>query len=959
MNIVKTFKPLLIQAFTIVSVLLTMLVSCKEKHNDSAQIEQHKHMVDSIFSSIESLDSLNDIIAEYEKQNDIYALIVAYKNIGKKYRNKSCFEEAIMNHQQGLRLAVIMEDTVEQVRALNDLGTDYRRLGVLDMASDFHMQALTLTDKYSDKTTDVAHKNRVVSLNGLGNVLLTLNDTETADSILRLALQGEHELGSALGQAINYANLGSLFEEKGEIDSAWVYYRNSMAQNELAHSDIGIALCHIHFGRLLEKQKKYNESKKEYLMAYNDMKRNADEWHWLESCIALGCLDITMGNLAEAKSYLEEAKTTAAKIKSKEHLAEIYELFYNIYKREGNTEAALENYIRSDIYSDSVMSPKTLNGIQDMRLRIERQRKQDEIDLANKNLLLEKKSKTSAYIVLWAVVVTMFLIAGFMFYVIRGRLRRQEELKKMQEARERFFTNITHEFRTPLTVIQGLAAELLKNSDSKSQHPIDQRETARTILHAGSCLMQLVNQLLDINKVQSAIGMSKWYHGNIVAFIEMVKESFREFAVSKHIDLIYKPMQNEVEMDFVPDYMHKILQNLISNSLKFTAELGKIEIVSSVVGRKFQISVSDNGCGIDEKALLYIFEPFYQAGHDSQNIGSGIGLSLVKQLVEHMDGHISVESKKGKGTRFTIDIPLKHGTTALPKFDKTQYVEPDFPVFENSEPVAETNSEGGEMCPTVLVVEDNNDVAIYIGTLLRGKYNVHYAVNGVEGLDKAKELMPDIIITDIMMPEMDGYELCSEVRASELLSHIPLIIVTAKQSEEDRIKGLEAGADAFLIKPFNAHELALRMSNLLNMRRQIIQRSKAISDPTASKENCNEENISGKRNAAEREFLTKVSDVAFSLMRSGKLDAETLASHVFVSRVQLNRKLQAVTGLNTSAFIIRTRINYAKRLLDSDINMPVGDIAVKCGYDDIAYFSRVFKQVTQLTPSQWRKRIDK
>ena len=343
---------------------------------------------------------------------------------GKDYRDQSNFKLALTYHQKAVNLATSISDTIEMVKALNNVGTDYRRLGIYDIASQYHYNALMLTMQYSDKKSEQAKKNRVVSLNGLGNIYLTIGNMQQADSIFRQALRGERELNSPLGQAINYANIGSIFEDQQNIDSAWVYYRLSMTKNIQAKSELGVALCYTHYGRLYEKQKIYDEAIKQYQTAYTLMQKKSDHWHALEALIPLANIYILQNDIPQARQLLDKANDIATEIQSKEHLQRIQLLYYNIYKQQGQTQKALDAYILAKQYQDSVVNIKTLNDIQNMRINIERQRKQDELKLIQNNLILERKAKSIAYFALFAVVIAALLSIA-LFYILRTQRSQQ------------------------------------------------------------------------------------------------------------------------------------------------------------------------------------------------------------------------------------------------------------------------------------------------------------------------------------------------------------------------------------------------------------------------------------------------------------------------------------------------------------------------------------------------------
>lgn len=947
--------------FLLIVLSMLLLTACR-RNAPTGSFDRQRYQIDSILNRCDDIDSLKLMVTAYEKTGNRLGLSSALRILGKVYRDQSRFEEAIDCHQRSLKVSEMQGDTIEHVRNLNNLGTDYRRLGILDMASDCHYQALSLSMSFSDKTSDEALKNYTVSLNGLGNVYLDLNNYELADSIFHVALATEKRLGSQLGQAINYANIGSVLEKAGQLDSAYHYYEQSLHCNEAAGSQLGISLCHIYFGNILQKKQQPERAIQEYAKAYEQLEQEGDTWHWLESCLSLSRIYAKQGKAAQAHQYLKLAEQKATEIKSTEHLAEIHTQLYQLARREGNVNGALDHYLIADRYGDSLFNLRTMNHIQNLRLKIERQRNDEAVKLAENNLELERQSRNVAYLALAAMFMAFLLVLLLMMNHIRNRARRQQMARELQDARENFFTNVTHEFRTPLTVILGLTQQLKQGIRKEQEQTSTNASTAKpvqamgkgnmqnaldAIERQGNHLLQLINQLLDISKVKSSVGDSEWTHGNVVAFIRMLVENYHQYAMSRQIELSYNPDQNLVEMDFVPDYIEKIISNLLSNSLKYTKPYGHITIVTRKLNdNQLQLMVKDDGIGISPDVLPHVFKPFYQGSDDIGNIGTGIGLSLVKSVTEAMKGTISVSSTPDVGTTFTITIPLKHSDTQPKLFSIDDYTTTNSHISDDdTRPLDE--EETAETATRVLIVEDNSDVAYYIGQLLTTEhYNVYYAQDGQEGMSRARDLMPDIIITDLMMPGMDGLAFCRQLRASELLSHIPIIIITAKASDVDRISGFEAGVDAYLVKPFNAAELHVRIKKLLEQRRQLREKFSQVLDEDKA--------IAEELKPADQQFIAKAKEVVLSLMKSRQVDAETLANHMFVSRAQLNRKLQAISGLTTTAFITQVRIRQAKRLLANNPDMPISEVSMKCGYDDVAYFSRTFKQTTGVTPSQFK-----
>ncbi|OLQ19780.1 hybrid sensor histidine kinase/response regulator [Tannerella forsythia] len=909
-----------------------LLVSCGKK--SVSFTPDKRKMADSIVRSAHDIDSLALLQKRMESEGDRLGSIIALREWGKVLRNESRFEEALNVHSKGQQQAEAVGDTLEWVQALNNIGTDYRRMGVLDVAQEYHYRAWTLSEECAD-TSFTARKNRAISLNGLGNIYMTLGNYERADSALRMALEGERQLHSALGQAINYANLGSIFEHRGQTDSAWVYYRKSMALNTEAGSTLGISLCHTYFGSLYEKARQYGKATEEYETAYRLMQESKDEWHALNSLIALADIYHTTGNDAKEMEYLGKAKAIAERIKSPEHLAEIHTLYYKHYKQTGDYRTALSSYEQAMTMQDSVLNMEKVNRIQNTSLNIERNRQAREMGEARHRLEQERTARYVGFGVLGIVLLVLSGVLTIVLYTNRLHRRNHLALKRLSALRENFFTNITHEFRTPLTVILGLSHNL-QDADTEAV-----RENARTIERQGKGLLTLINQLLDISKIKSSVGNPDWCNGNITAHLTMIIEAYRDYARSRNIDLHFLARE-AVEMDFVPDYVSKVMNNLLSNAFKFTPEYGKVSVLVWREGNCLFLDVSDTGEGIDKETVSHVFEPFYQAETEARSIGTGVGLALVKQIIDAVEGSITVESTVGKGTTFHIHVPIHHDSKR--KMDSTMI--DSAPLLPENETTLADSENDDNQC-RLLVIEDNHDIAAYIGSLFADRYAVSYAANGKEGMEKALDLVPDLIITDLMMPGMDGLEVCRQVRGNEIINHIPIIVVTAKITEEERIKGLEAGADAYISKPFNADELRTRVEKLLDRHHRLRDKFSNIADTDKEQ----------KLTDAERRFLAKAVDFIYHLLDKRHLDVNTLAEKLYMSPRQLHRKLVAITGDSPATYMLKIKMQKARNLLETKPGLTIEDIAEHCGFEHTPNFYSAFKKTYGVTPMDYRRGI--
>lgn len=920
---------------------LSILFACR-KSDSPLYSEEARKEIDSILQKNCNTDSLLIFLDSFKVANNMYGQVATYGQLGKVYRENASFDDAIQYHKKGLEMATQMNDTLEIVKALNNLGTNYRRIGILTEASEYHFRALGLIEKMKGRTYDIK-KNRLVAMNGIGNIYLSLGNNNAAERVFRNSLAGEKELNSALGQAINTANLGFIFESREEYDSAYIYFKQSLSYNQQAKSDLGISLCYNHFGNLHEKKGELDEALANYHKAYDIMKGKSDHWHWLESCISMARVLLKLNNPALAQTYLSQARKTARDINSFEHLNAIHKLDYIYFLGQNDCQRALESYIQSQAYADSVKNEESINHLQNLRIKYEIEKNAQEIDLVKKNFIEEQRNKRIILTVSILILLMTCSAIAFLWYALRMRSKTNRTLRQVEQIRTGFFTNITHEFRTPLTVILGLVEQMRNNDVSKD-------ETERylnSIQRQGNNLLELVNQLLDMSKLMAKADRKQWYRGNIVAFIRMTLDSYREYACSQYINLLFIPESNTIEMDFIPEYFNKIMRNLLSNALKYTPANGIIRIEMKKDKSLLRLQVFNTGNEIPEEEIPRLFDTFYQGSNNEKQIGTGIGLPYTRQMVESMNGNIKVYNKKGEGVVFSVYIPLDQDSIErLPWSDATNVTEQIRGKNDLEKIQVKNNVAENSLSPSILIVEDNLDISFYISTLLKGKYHLNYASDGKEGIDKAKNYMPDLILTDLMMPGMDGYMLCHEIRQSEILNHIPIIIITAKSSDADRIRGLEEGADAYLIKPFNAEELLVRVEKLLEQRRQLRDKfSKALQEGSA-------QNV--ELSSRDRDFLNRLTSIIHSHLADKDLNADFIADKMCMSRTQLNRKIRSIADYTATTYILQIRMEKAKRLLAST-EQAIGDIATTCGFEDTSYFTRVFKQMFNVTPSQYRK----
>ncbi|KAF0132072.1 MAG: guanylate cyclase [Bacteroidetes bacterium] len=555
----------------------------------------------------------------------------------------------------------------------------------------------------------------------------------------------------------------------------------------------------------------------------------------------------------------------------------------------------------------------------------------------------------------------LLILLGIRRYELnRIRLRNQLKLEKIKsdslrnldQMKSQFYTNISHEFRTPLTLILGQIESVMSSG-------IDNREKGKLqVANRNSRrLLKLINELLDLSKLEAGSMVLNAENNNIVSFLKNLLFSFESLATDKKIAIKFESVSDTIIVLFDTDKMEKVFYNLISNAFKFTPENGEIKVkVGFTNDGSIEISVKDSGCGIPEDKLENIFDRFYQVdgSNTREHEGTGIGLALAKELVLLHNGKIKVLSAVGIGAEFIVTLPVKtvnkNTTPVLGKSSEETKTYSVYAELDEEQPIYADIFETQQLKDAkkiVLIVEDNDDVRTYIREQIEDDYQTFEAPQGELGLKIAQEKIPDLIITDVMMPKMDGFEFCKAIRLDEKTSHIPMIMLTAKSSLDDKITGLESGVDAYLTKPFSAKELKATLVNLLQQRLQL---RKQFSKSVVIKPS--EVSVV----SADQVFLEKIVRTIESNFGDEQFSVEILAKNANMSVTQLSRKLNALIDQPPGQLIRTFRLQRAADLLKQKAG-SVSEICYIVGFSDNAYFSRAFKKQFGCSPSEYTDSI--
>lgn len=573
----------------------------------------------------------------------------------------------------------------------------------------------------------------------------------------------------------------------------------------------------------------------------------------------------------------------------------------------------------------------------------------------------------------YAYVCYFLLILGILLYfryetIKRHKLKSQIELEQIKRESEenlnqvklQFFTNISHEFRTPLTLILGPVNRLISNTklDSAIQPQLS------LIRSNSERLLRLINQILDFRKIESGKLNLKAVNSDIISFSKNVFHCFSEHARHRSFTYTFKADYQQFNIDFDPDKLDIVIFNILSNAFKYCPDKGNIELkVSHNIDQKtadfyegeysfgntelneyIEITVTDNGLGVDKEKLPMIFERFYQTNNADVS-GSGIGLALTKDYVNIHNGSLSIASTSKKGTRVSIKLPTKQKSTINKKITstkKTTIVEKVSVNMNETEEMFDMKHQDS----LILIVEDNSDLLNYLSKFLEANFKVAKAKNGIEGLEQVRSLFPDLIISDIMMPEMDGIEFCEQIKNDIQTSHIPVILLTALETVKDRISGLKSGADAYLSKPFDDTLLQTQIINLLDSRKNLRESFSDMSDSWDTKAGSMD---------IDKKLILKATQIVESNLSNIDLSVDMLASELHLSRTTLHRKLKSLTNQSATEFIRYIRLKNAVKLLQAG-NLKVNEIGFTVGFNSHNYFTTSFKNQYGISPSEYIKK---
>jgi signal transduction histidine kinase/DNA-binding response OmpR family regulator len=825
------------------------------------------------------------------------------------------------------------------------IGAMYQYKDEPETAIEWYLKAYETSKKGNQKNTEAT---------ALGNIGLLYAEThvpEKALYYLKLSLQQFLENKDTSGITRSYANIGFNYFEQDQLDSAMFYFQKELEWARLAKekSTEGAALNNI--GSVYLERNEPSKARSYLLDALKIREEMEDKQGMVNVLDNLGEAYLKENAPQKAVDFYERSTELAReiggfsiKINPLTHLSKAY-------SRLGDFKKAYELQQELLIAKDSVNQTERQERTDQLEAKFRNQFQAAQ--LAQKELEIERKSNQNRTILIGAVAALLALAGGFQYFRSKQKIRQKEaelvaqlrqaeaeKLREMDAMKTAFFANVSHEFRTPLTLIISPLKKLLNNPAERPNPSL-----YRTMLLSGERLLELVNQLLDLTKAEAGKLELQPVEADVLPVLRGVAGSFTSLADVRHIRFETAMPTAELPARFDKDKLSKILSNLLSNAFKFTPEEGTVRVVVNTEGENLLLEVSDTGTGIEADELPHVFERFYRAkeARRGEVAGSGIGLALTKELVELHGGNIRIASQFGQGTAFKVQLPVLKNTSEtnaeLAEEVLTGAVFPDQAPNQSLKKMASP----GSNAPHILIVEDNPDVRRFIEDCLAENYLIQLAPDGQAGLETARKSIPDLIISDVMMPKMDGFELCRELKTDDRTSHIPVVMLTARAESSDKLTGLSTGADDYLIKPFDARELQARVANLIAQRKKLQEHYRrtlafATSAPVEAE-------------SIDMVFLKRVREAVESNMEDENFSVVELGLQVGMSRSQLHRKLSALTGFSPNEIIRNMRLERAKELLEKKAG-NASEIAYMTGFNSPAYFAKCFKDYFGKTPSE-------
>ena len=880
-----------------------------------------------IYIDFDDLDKAGNTIAQLEVLGDklgnplVIAITTLQKAQVKMYQDnipealalfKSCTENYFENHPSAYAAL-----------AYNDYGYAFGLNGQLTEKAQMLFKALAI----HESLPELDHSEIAVAYNNISTVYYELGQREKAIQYAKKSIEHRQIAGDIDRLALGYCNLSQMYRSV-DVNECIKYQKLCVEYAEKSGNQDRIIHAYI-TSALLESDAGNRETAIEFeKKTIAILEQNPTNLGMLSKrYLALGMHYKSLNkDKALTLLYLNKALEISKSNNDKITISEAYNQLSDYFSSQNNYKEALNSQKNYYVYRDSIFKENTNSAIADLETKYETEKKEKEISvLTAKNELSQQQKKIQTYLFIGILCLGLFM-GGFLFYSYRNKLKTAQKLKELNDLKSRFFANISHEFRTPLTLIKS-PLQLLKTDGNTAE----QAKHLAMIEQHSDRMLSLVDQLLQLSKIDSGQLKLLLQESPLFPFLETLVEPFNVNATNAGF-IFKKSIEKTPQLYwFDKDVIEKIITNLLSNALKYSPQGKSISFGAKIENDELQITVKNTAGHLETKDVSRLFERFYQDKQNSE--GVGIGLALVKELVTLYKGDITAILENQILT-FHVKLPL----------NKEQLKEVSIITKKNNvETILQNSVSDFEELPILLVVDDNADIRLVLKNLFQKKYHVLEAIDGVSGLKIAMNEIPDIIISDVTMPNMDGFELIEALKYSEVTSSIPIILLTAKTSDESRLKGLQHEADDYITKPFNHEILMAKVQQLIETRHKLRERysKELVLKPT---------DIA--ITSADEKFIACLQGVIDKELTNTDFSVDDFAKTVGMSRMQLHRKLKTLLGVSATEFLRNERLKAAAILLKKGA-INVSEIAYQVGFNDVSYFSKCFRETFGMTPTEF------
>ncbi len=882
-----------------------------------------------------------------KEQKDTIRQIAINRLLSDIYTENSKYPTSIRNKRSNLILTQKINDPVQELISLNALAESYITVCILDESLRLYLRALNIGRDLDAECTSIAEEKAKTWL-GLGNIFGKFDKLNEANNYLDEAMQ----LASKTENRHLIANInlskGEIAQQKHLYDSAHIYFNRALDEFIDLNSTAGLSEAFLMQGELSTARGEYDEAIVSLQNSLSTLERTSLRLLSLRANKALGNAFAKVYDYERAEKHMTNANDIAIELNLYRYLMEVNSDFEHMYRAQNKTAKADEHHNLVHMYDGKINESKMQNSLFLIFMDYQKEKNQKEID----DLRMEYRVKArTQWIIIFAIstimVLILIIVVVYVFY-LRMRSSKRKAIFQSTQLKIKLFDQINEDIKSPITIISGLA-EKMKNS-------LDEGCSTKNIIDLDIIQKQaqnisfLINESVAFSDSKTAHTPS-WINGDIVSYLQFLFNCYSDQANVRGVGLLFLSSQESIKMNFCKETIKIAINNLLSIAIEDSSKGEKVLMNVRYIKKDelCQISISHKALPESEHEIPETFkDTFAQTRLKSKKNYFVNKLAFTNQLVKEMDGVFGYQNKSNNDTVYNIELPVKNDKRykqfVLPAEQELATTSESLmnELHKSTEEDIDSSKKG-----LVLVVEDNKFMVFYITSLLSDSYNVISASNGVEALSAIEKNTPDLIITDLMMPLMDGNELTSIVKKTPTTSHVPVIMITVKDSDKSRIESIKTGVDSFLEKPFNEEELKALVDQLLRNRKGLIKR---LGQMIVDKQNRKDSKMENE----DVLFIQKISEIIHSEIGNSDLSPQMIADKMFISSSHLNRKIKAITDFSTTGYILNLRLNRAKKLLVTT-QKQIGEVAMECGFSDFAYFSRTFKKEFGITPSQYQR----